>query len=317
MYRIREARVRSARALDIVPMMEAEHKKHGEKSVVIVKRMVREQLRAMGCERFDLGIRRGADEMILREGQGAIETEETIKWLRHENGNGAHIYIRPAGTHGLTLIDDLTADGIERMKEDGFEPAVVVETSPNNFQAWLNHGQVLKAAISTRAAKQIAGRFGGDPSSADWRHFGRLAGFTNPKQERQLPSGMRPFARLRSAKGRVSSHANEFLARISKDEQQQRETAKSEQPHRLKRRRKERVEVKALKEFHVDAIYAGDLHRADMAWAKHAAACGLTLEQISNDLLNGRDLSKKGNRKRQIEYVTRTAEKALRTLNLE
>jgi hypothetical protein len=31
------------------------------------------QLRAMGCDRFDLGIRRDGGEMILREGQDAIE----------------------------------------------------------------------------------------------------------------------------------------------------------------------------------------------------------------------------------------------------
>jgi hypothetical protein len=202
---------------------------------VIVERLVRTQLRAMGCERFDLGIRRGADEMILREGQGAIEIEEAIKWLRHENGKGAHIYIRPAGTHGVTLIDDLTADGIERLKADGFEPAVVVETSPNNFQAWLNHGQILEAPMSTRVAKELAERFGGDPSSADWRHFGRLAGFTNPKPERRLPSGMRPFARLRSAKGGVYSKAAVFLARIAEDEHHQRETVRDEQPHKRKR----------------------------------------------------------------------------------
>jgi hypothetical protein len=118
--------------------------------------------------------------------------------------------------------------------------------------------------------------------------------------------------RLRSAKGRVYSQAAQLLASISKDEQHQRETVKGEQPHR--RRRKERVWVKALKEFHDDAIYAGDLHCADMAWAKHAAGCGLTLEQIKNELLNGRDLSKKGDHKRQVEYVTRTAEKALLTV---
>jgi hypothetical protein len=295
-------------------MTEAERKKRGEKSAVIVERLVRVQLRAMRCERFDLGIRRDAGEMILREGQAAIEIEEAIKWLRHENGKGAHIYIRPAGTHSLSLIDDLTADAIERMRADGFEPAVVVETSPNNFQAWLNHGQVLEAAMSTRAAKALVERFGGDPASADWRHFGRLAGFTNPKRERQLPSGMRPFARLRSAKGRVYLRAAEFLARISEDEQHRRQTVKGEQPHTTQRRRTERVGVKALKEFHDDTIYAGDLHRADMAWAKHAAGCGLTLEQIKAELLNGRDLSKKGDHKRQVEYVTRTAEKALRGL---
>jgi hypothetical protein len=48
-----------------------------------------------------------------------------------------------------------------------------------------------------------------------------------------------------------------------------------------------------------------------MAWAKHAGGSGLTLEQIKDELLNGRDLSKKGNRKRQLEYAQRTARKAM------
>src|SRR5271154_1052334 len=152
----RVPRVRSAGGLGILPMTEAERKKRCGRSAVIVDRLIRTQLRAMSCNRFDLGIRRDAGEMILREGQGAIEIEEAIKWLRHENGKGAHIYIQPAGTHCLSLIDDLTADAIERMKADGFEPAVVVETSPNNFQVWLNHGQVLEATISTRTAKHLA-----------------------------------------------------------------------------------------------------------------------------------------------------------------
>src|SRR5713101_3113031 len=274
-------------------MTEEERKNRGQKSDVIVERLVRAQLRAMGSERFDLGIRRDAGEMILREGQGAIEIEKAIKWLRHENGKGGHIYIRPAGTHSLSLIDDLTGDSIERMRADGFEPAVVVETSPNNFQAWLNHGQVLEAVMSTRAAKALVERFGGDPASADWRHFGRLAGFTNPKRERQLPSGLRPFARLRSATGRAYSKAAEFLAgiRASGDGREM----QAEEP-RKRDRRKGKVEVRALNDFHADPLYGGDLHRADMARAKHAAGCGLTLEQIMDELLIGRDLRKKGNR---------------------
>jgi hypothetical protein len=293
-------------------MTEAERKKRGEKSAVIVKRLVRVQLRAMGSERFDIGIRRDAGEMILREAQGAIEIENTIKWLRHENAKGAHIYVRPAGTHSLSLIDDLSIAAIERMKAEGFEPAVVVETSPNNFQAWMNHGQVLDAATSTRAAKQLAERFSGDPSSADWRHFGRLAGFTNPKPERQLPSGLRPFARLRSATGRAYSEAAQFVA-VIRMSSNGRVGQGEEQPKR-QRRLRERVGVRALEEFHLNPAYSGDLHRADMAWAKHAAGCGLTFEQIKNELLNGRDLSKKGSRKRQVEYAQRTAEKALRSV---
>jgi hypothetical protein len=288
---------------------EVERKERGAKSAVIVARLVRVQLRAMGCERFDLGIRRDEGEMILREGQGAMEIEEAVKWLRHENAKGAHIYVRPAGLHMLSLIDDLSAEAIERMKAEGFKPAVVVETSPDNFQAWLNHGRVLDAVTSTCAAKRLAERFGGDPSSADWRHFGRLAGFTNPKPERQLPSGMRPFARLRSATGRVYAKAAEFVAGIQAGDDGRIE--QGEEPRKRRRCRRAHAGVKPLQEFHAAPVYGGDLHRADMAWAKHAAGRGLTLEQIKDELLNSRDLSKKGSRKRQLEYVERTARKAM------
>jgi len=286
--------------------------RRGLKSAVIVERVVREQLRAMGCERFDLGIRRDTGEMILREAQGALQIGQAMKWLRHENAKGAHIYIRPAGMHALSLVDDLTSEAIERMKTDGFQPAIVVETSPNNFQAWLNHGRVLEAKPSTRAAKQLAERFGGDPSSADWRHFGRLAGFTNPKPERRLPSGLQPFTRLRSAAGGVYSRAAEFLADIEHEQQ-----AVSLQTTDARNQRSGQCEeIKPLKMFQADSIYGGDLHRADMAWAIHAASCGLTLEQIRDELLNGRDLSKKGNLKRQAEYASRTAQKALERISI-
>jgi hypothetical protein len=284
-----------------------ERKKRSVEPAVTVARLVRSQLRAMGCACFDLGVRRDGGEMVLREGQDAFAVAEAVKWLRHENAKGAHVYIRPAGIHSLSLLDDLTADAIERMKAEGFEPAVVVETSPNNFQVWLNHGQVLEVVTSTHAAKRLAERFGGDPSSADWRHFGRLAGFTNPKPERQLASGQRPFARLRSAKGRVYSRAAEFLAGIVKKDA----AATVQESRSQKHRRREGEGVKPLEEFHADPTYAGDLHRADLAWAKHAAGCGLTLEQIKAELLNGRDLSKKGNHKRQLEYAERTARKAI------
>ncbi len=134
----------------------------------------------------------------------------------------------------------------------------------------------------------------------------------NPKPERQLASGLRPFARLRSAKGRVYSSAAEFLAGIGKNNESA--TVQDREPHQRRRPRTEGEGVKPLEEFHADPMYAGDLHRADLAWAKHAAGNGVTLEQITDKLLNGRDLSKKGSRKRQLEYVTRTAEKALRSL---
>jgi hypothetical protein len=35
--------------------------------------------------------------MLKIQGQGAIEIEEAIKWLRHENSMGANIYILQLG----------------------------------------------------------------------------------------------------------------------------------------------------------------------------------------------------------------------------
>src|SRR5271170_4663943 len=181
---------------------------------VLTAKVTLAQLEAMGCERFDIGVKRSEGTMQLREGWGAKQILKAILWLRRENLYGAHNYVRPAGIHGLSLVDDLTAAAVSRMKREGYEPAVVVETSIGNFQAWLRHGQVLDEAFGTCTAKELARRFGGDASSADWRHFGRLAGFTNPKPSRRLQSGMQPFARLSEATGRVYTRAPEFLRTV-------------------------------------------------------------------------------------------------------
>src|SRR5712671_4825851 len=183
-------------------------------SRVVAARVAMDQLEALGTKCFDIGVKRIDGTMILREGWGAKQVLKSLLWLRRENLNRGHIYVRPAGAHGLSLVDDLKADTLVRMKADGFAPAAVVETSPGNFQAWLKHGEVLDEATSTRAAKLLAERYGGDLGSADWRHFGRLAGFTNPKPNRRLESGLQPFARLVEASGQVYSRAPAFVAEV-------------------------------------------------------------------------------------------------------
>ena len=183
-------------------------------SRVVAARVAMDQLEAMGAECFDIGVKRIDGTMILREGWGTKQILKSLLWLRRENLNRGHIYVRPAGVHGLSLVDDLKADTLARMKAEGFAPAAVVETSPGNFQAWLKHGEVLDEVTSTRAAKLLAERYGGDPGSADWRHFGRLAGFTNPKPSRRLASGLQPFARLLEASGQVYRQAPVFIAEV-------------------------------------------------------------------------------------------------------
>ena len=72
--------------------------------------------------------------------------------------------------------------------------------------------------------------------------------------------------------------------------------------------------VRPLTEFHRDPRYESDLHRADMAWAFHAASLGLPEQQIRDEILTWSDLSKKGSIRRQFNYARRTAIKAVRTV---
>ena len=64
--------------------------------------------------------------------------------------------------------------------------------------------------------------------------------------------------------------------------------------------------LRSLAEFHRDPRYAGDLHRADMAWARHAAAIKFSAAETRAELMRARDLSKKGNLKSQREYAEQT-----------
>ena len=98
---------------------------------------VQRQLLAMGCDTYDIGILQSNGRMLLRESCRAGWIEHALRWLKRENVRGAHIFVRPHGEHCLTLIDDLDASAILELKQSGFSPAVVVEPSVDNFQAWL------------------------------------------------------------------------------------------------------------------------------------------------------------------------------------
>jgi hypothetical protein len=137
---------------------------------------------------------------------------QNVAWLKRMNARGNDIYIRPAGEHGLVLLDDLTPDAIERLKGQGYNPAIVTETSRGNLQAWLKLStDPVDAAVRTLIARNAAREFGGDLNSADAQHYGRLAGFTNQKPQRVQESGYHPFVLLQEWGGQVMAKAREVL----------------------------------------------------------------------------------------------------------
>jgi hypothetical protein len=232
----------------------------------------------------------------------------SVGWLRLQNFQGRNIYIRPKGEHPLSLLDDLTAGSVQEMKTAGLDPAVVVETSPGNFQAWVNHGDVLPKEFSTRVARALSQKFHGDPGSADWRHFGRLAGFTNRKIRYRGDDGLFPFVKLIEATGKVYPEAKTFLAQV-------RGAIANEQRAAAARRQQfitQAVHLRQLRtiaDFRLKPDYQGDENRIDLAYAIYALSHGAGEGDV-REAIASRDLSHKGNQKRQADYIERTIQKA-------
>jgi len=177
------------------------------------------QLRAMGAEQVEVGLLHGPTNRMTSRVWTPDEAQAALSWLRRENMRGCNVYVRPVAwqgsapaSAGIVLVDDLTREGVAQLHRDGLGPAVVTETSARNYQAWVRLSPApLAPLLATQAAKELAARYDGDPASADWRHYGRLAGLTNRKPSRVQPDGRYPYVLLHESSGQTAPRAGELL----------------------------------------------------------------------------------------------------------
>jgi RepB DNA-primase from phage plasmid len=225
-----------------------------QKTVDLSYQGMRRQLNAMGCPSYELGIfNRTEETMKLLENvkPERILGREFYQYLRYENTDrmdengklikGKDIYIRPAPVEGMNqgiiLVDDLGFGTTERMKQDGLNAAAIIQTSPMDYQAWVRiSDEPIHDVVATAAAKILAETYGGDRASADWRHFGRLAGFTNKK-----PLYNNPYVRAETCNGKQAERAGDILAlALERAEQKRQEEAanlEKRQNHQPSKRR--------------------------------------------------------------------------------
>lgn len=126
----------------------------------------------------------------------------TVRFLRIRNREGCDVYIHPyaegrnAG-YILVDLDDTDPQIIDTMRAQGHEPCVVLQTSPGHLQTWVRVSPTpLPPAVATQIGRQLARAYRGDMASTDWRHLGRLAGFTNQKPQRRGPDGYAPWVKV-------------------------------------------------------------------------------------------------------------------------
>lgn len=291
-------------------------------------RNIEHQLTTMNVEVYEVGVRlpkeitgEESDRMMLFNNRGVglkpcdILSTGFLDKLGRENAKGYHVYIRPYGPSNLTLIDDLTINSVELMRQSGYTPACVVETSPGNFQAWLRHERVLSKEEATIAAKILAEKFSGDPNSADWRHFGRLAGYTNPKEKYKQQNGRFPFSKVNYAlsEGQSYEQARQIEQQIHERMQEQ------EQQYQKAVQNYERIQSlpqdqkKVLPYEHFANMYGeGQRFRTDYSYALHCLQRNVPEHEIIHTIRTQTTTSSfinKSNHEKE-QYLKRTLDNA-------
>ncbi len=142
----------------------------------------------------------------------ALLRSNHAKFLRARNANGAHIFFRPNSRRHV-MLDDIDIATLDSLARDGLMPALVLETSPTNLQAWVT---VSKHDLTTddeyRITRELAHRYGGDPCSAHRSQFGRMPGFRNRKPKHRSPEDGYPLVKIvRPIRSFVAPGADEFI----------------------------------------------------------------------------------------------------------
>jgi hypothetical protein len=94
---------------------------------------VRHMLTAIEAPLYDVGVLSNRGMLPGLDGIPAEAVLARLSLLKNRNTRGSHIYIRPAGEHRYTTLDDLSETSLAKLTGDGFNPCAVVETSAGNF----------------------------------------------------------------------------------------------------------------------------------------------------------------------------------------
>src|SRR5579862_3567779 len=183
---------------------------------------INRQLLAMPCDRYLIRLIHHVSRKALPGERlwtaAQMSDESTVKFLRVRNRDGYDVYFQPflrGCNAGYILVDlDCVQPAIvDLMFANGHQPCMVTETSPGHLQAWVRVStQPIAVPTATAIARQLAQLYEADRASADGRHLGRLAGFTNQKPHRRSTTGLAPWVKVRHAALGLASQGPSLVA---------------------------------------------------------------------------------------------------------
>lgn len=202
---------------------------------------------AVGAERYRVtSIKMQADgrkqTFILDKKDGITrgftpqEIEQRTPEMQRLQRRGENLYYTPLSDkkHHI-LIDDMNREKLERLIRDGYRPAVVLESSPGNYQAIITVpklGTAHDKDVGNRLSDALNREYG-DPKLSGAIHPHRAPGYENRKPKHQREDGSYPEVRLLKAERRECVKALALSSQI--DAEYQRQAAlKAQQPERSK-----------------------------------------------------------------------------------
>jgi len=125
-----------------------------------------------------------------------------IKQLERLVKRGENLYLTPMSqsTHHI-LIDDLSGDNLQHLRDNGFKPCAVIGSSINNYQAIVNVPKIISGQEKNVANKmaQVFNERYGDKNLSGAIHPHRMPGTKNFKEKHRFPDGTFPDVVLMAA----------------------------------------------------------------------------------------------------------------------
>jgi len=134
--------------------------------------------------------------------------------------NNINVFPLSQGIHHL-VIDDLSEDTLQKLKDDGYKPACIIESSPGNYQAILNVPSLIgdtgpEREAANKLVKELNSKYG-DANFSGAVHAHRLPPFPNFKPKHRRENGTFPETELKEANGGNCDKAKNRLVSITQE----------------------------------------------------------------------------------------------------
>jgi hypothetical protein len=152
------------------------------------------------------------------------EIQQRMPEMLRLQQRGENLYYTPLSNkkHHI-LVDDMSREKLERLVEDGYSPAALLESSPGNFQAIITvrkMGSLHDRDVGNRLSDALNREYG-DPKLSGCIHPHRAPGFENRKPKHQMEDGSYPMVRLVRAVRRECEKALALSSQIDGEYQRQ------------------------------------------------------------------------------------------------